>query len=291
MKNIVVGRMMWVIWIARWRPAIHITHINLLKKGCIERNSYQEQEREWAMSEQPQSQSNPGVAHRTMSLWDWLQLLLLPVVLVAGLLWLNIQQNQTSIQLANQQRTQALKIAQDQQQTMLVTNYMNSISDMLLHEKLLHSATIADVRVVAQAETITTLSQLDPQHKGMVIRFLMQTELINNDFRVISLRGADLRGAQLHGTDIRDTYLFGADLRGADLSGSNLSYASLSYASLAGANLSGANLQAAEMDNIDITGANLRGANLKDAQGVSDNQLAKAKSLVGAVMPDGSLHS
>lgn len=242
------------------------------------------------MSEQPQSQSNPAATHRTKSLWDWLQLLLLPVVLVAGLLWLNIQQNQTSIQLANQQRAEALKIAQNQQQTTLVTNYMNSISDMLLHEKLLHSATIDDVRVVAQAETLTTLSQLDPQHKGIVIRFLMQTELINNDFRVINLRGANLRGAQLHGTDIRDTYLLGADLQGADLSGSNLSYATLSYTSLVGANLSGANLQAAEMNNVDPTGANFKGADLKDAQGISDDQLAKAKSLVGAVMPDGSLH-
>jgi uncharacterized protein YjbI with pentapeptide repeats len=247
--------------------------------------------KERVMSEQPQSSSHPGAARRTKSLWDWLQLLLLPVVLVAGLLWLNIQQNQTSIQLSNQQRAESLKIAQDQQQTTLATNYMNNISDMLLHEKLLHSATIDDVRVVAQAETNTTLSQLDPRRKGVVIRFLMQTNLINNDFRVINLRGADLRGAQLHGTDIRDTYLLGADLQGADLSGSNLSYATLSFTRLVGANLSGANLQGAEMDSIDLTGANLKGADLKDAQGISDDQLAKAKFLSGAVMPDGSLHS
>src|ERR1051326_3515597 len=93
------------------------------------------------LSETLQPQVNPNTARRTRSLWDWLQLLLLPVILVAGLVWLNIQQNQTSVQLSKQQRADALKVAQDQQQTALVTNYIDQISDMLLHEKLLHSAT------------------------------------------------------------------------------------------------------------------------------------------------------
>jgi uncharacterized protein YjbI with pentapeptide repeats len=248
---------------------------------------------ETQVSEQPQAPTEPQLpvrARRTRSLWDWLQLLLVPVILIAGLLWLNVQQDQISTTLGKQQRADALKIAQEQQQITLVTNYMDRISDMLLHEKLLHSATIDDVRVVAQAETMTLLPQLDGKRKGMVVLFLMQTKLINNDFRVISLREADLRGAQLHGADIRDTYLLGANLQGADLSGSNLSFASLVFARLVGANLQGANLQGAELNNGDLTEANLNGANLKDAQGVKDDQLAKAKSLTGAILPDGSTH-
>jgi uncharacterized protein YjbI with pentapeptide repeats len=235
------------------------------------------------------SQSQPETTRRMRTLWNWLQLLLL-VVLVAGLIWWNIRQSQASVQLSNQQRAAALKVAQDRQQKALVTNYMDRISDMLQHENLLHSTTTDVVRVVAQAETITTLQQLDPGHKRDVILILIRTELIDNDFRVINLRDANLRGAQLHGTDMRDTYLLGADLQGADLSGSNLSYASLGFAHLMGANLQGANLQAAEMDSVDLTGANLTDANLKDAQGVGDSQLAKAKSLTGAVLPDGSTH-
>jgi uncharacterized protein YjbI with pentapeptide repeats len=245
------------------------------------------------VSEQAQAAAEPqppSRIRRTRSLWDWFQLLLVPALLIAGLLWLNLQQDQTSIALGRQQRENELKIAQEQQQMMLVTNYIDRIADMLLHEKLLHSATIDDVRVVAQAETMTLLPQLDGKRKGMVVLFLMQTKLINNDFRVISLREADLRGAQLHGADIRDTYLLGADLQGADLSGSNLSYASLVFTRLAGANLQGANLQGSELTNGDLTGANLNSANLKDAQGVKDDQLAQAKSLTGAILPDGSTH-
>src|SRR5690348_9451424 len=110
---------------------------------------------ELQVSEQPQASIEPqpqARIRRTRSLWDWLQLLLVPVILIAGLLWLNVQQNQTSVVLGKQQQTDALKIAQEQQQMTLLTNYMDRISDMLLHEKLLHSATIDDVRIVAQAE-------------------------------------------------------------------------------------------------------------------------------------------
>jgi hypothetical protein len=73
-------------------------------------------------------------------------------------------------------------------------------------------------------------------------------------------RGADLSGAKLYG---------GADLSEADLSGASLSQAKLYGASL--------------------PGANLREADLTEAS-VADVQLAKAVSLKGATMPDGSVH-
>lgn len=241
------------------------------------------------LSGKSQSQLNSDSTRRSSWLWNWLLLLLL-VILVTGLIWWNIRQNQSSVQLGNQQRATALKVAQDRQQRALVASYRERISDMLQHENLLHSATTDVVRVVAQAETITTLQQLDHGYKRDVMLFLVQTQLISNDFRVINLRDANLRGARLHGTDMRDTYLLGADLQGADLSSCNLSYASLGFAHLTGANLQGANLQAAEMDSVDLTGANLAAANLKDAQGVGDSQLTKAKSLTGTILPDGSTH-
>lgn len=80
----------------------------------------------------------------------------------------------------------------------------------------------------------------------------------------INLSGANLSGADLAGAFLRETKLIDANLSGA---------------SLQGANLSGANLQ----------GANLSDADLSNAK-VTDEQLAKAKSLQGALMPDGSKH-
>ena len=60
------------------------------------------------------------------------------------------------------------------------------------------------------------------------------------------------------------------DLSGADLSGDDLREGNLSGADLSGADLSGANL----------TGADLSGAT------VTQEQLAQAKSLAGATMPN-----
>lgn len=243
------------------------------------------------MVDQQEPPQKNSVTRQTRTFWDWLQLLLLPIVLLACLVWYTVQQTQVISQLSSQQKETANKISQDQQQAAILANYIGRISDMLLHDKLLHSSPIDDVRVIAQAQTYTALQQLDPERKAVLLRFLMQTKLINNDFRVINLRDADLRGARLHGADLRDTYLLGADLRGADLSGTNLSYASLVFARLTGADLTGSNLQSAEIQGADLTGASLKAANLKDIQGSTDEQLAKAKSLAGTILPDGSKHS
>jgi uncharacterized protein YjbI with pentapeptide repeats len=87
-----------------------------------------------------------------------------------------------------------------------------------------------------------------------------------------SLAGRDVRGTSLREFDLRGRDLRGANLRGADLSGRDLRKADLRGADLLYANLAGANL----------SGANLQGAL------VTDEQLAKAASLDGATMPDGT---
>jgi uncharacterized protein YjbI with pentapeptide repeats len=238
----------------------------------------------------PQQKNRSWQHPFTHYLWSGIQVLLLPVVLLVSLVWFGLERHQVERMLGKQQHDTAITIAQDQQQTALLANYMDHISTMILSNKLLHSTPTDDARVAAEAQTLTVLPQLDAEHKGMLLRFLMQTKLINNDLRVINLRDADLHGAQLHGADLRDTYLLGANLSGADLSGVNLSYASLAFTNLSAANLTGADLQSAEMQGANLTSAILKGANLKDILDLHDDQLVKAKSLTGATMPDGSTH-
>jgi len=171
---------------------------------------------------------------QTKNLWDWLQLLLLPVLLVAGILWLSIQQNQLSLQMNSQQHDTALQIANDQQQAAILTNYRDHISNMLLHDKLRESKQMDTVRLVAQVETLAALRELDPDGKASLMRFLYEAKLINNDFHVINLSEADISGAHLSNMDLRDTYLFGANMHGADLRAINLTFATLAYIDLTG---------------------------------------------------------
>jgi uncharacterized protein YjbI with pentapeptide repeats len=100
-----------------------------------------------------------------------------------------------------------------------------------------------------------------------------------------NLRGAILSEANLRGANLREANLSGADLRGANPSGANFSGANLSDIDLSTVNLSDANLSNAKLSRADLRGTNLRGA-----KGVTDEQLGEAKSLEGAIMPDGSKH-
>ena len=63
----------------------------------------------------------------------------------------------------------------------------------------------------------------------------------------------------------------------------------LTEAYLGRASLRDADLSSADLRDADLRGANLCGANLREAI-VTDEQLAQAKSLRGAIMPDGTKH-
>lgn len=242
------------------------------------------------MKDKPEQQS-PQSSRRSRNLWDWLQLLLVPIILIAGFGWLSFQQRQSDLQLSRQQHDTTLQIADAQQQATILSTYESHISDMMLHDGLHTSKPSSTVALVAEVETATALRQLEAAGKGSLLRFLYETALINNDTHVIGLSELDAHNANLHNVDLRDTYLFGLDMHGSDMRGVNLSYATLNYVNLANSNLTGADLHGSDMRNTDLTGANLSGANLKDVTELSNAQLARARSLAGATMPDGTLHA
>ncbi|MBO0781535.1 MAG: pentapeptide repeat-containing protein [Ktedonobacteraceae bacterium] len=230
----------------------------------------------------------PQRSNRTF--WDWLHLLLPSVILLLGITWLSVQQGLLAQQTNDQQRATALQIAHAQQQASILMAYQESITDMLLHNDLLHARQTSIERLVAQIKTAEVLRQLDGDGKGALLRFLYETKLINNDTPIISLRELDAHGANLRNVDLRDTNLFGIDLHSADVRGANLSFAAMSYVNLTGANLAGSDLHGSDMRNANLSGANLSGANLKDVTNLTQEQLAKVKTLSGAIMLDGSIH-
>jgi uncharacterized protein YjbI with pentapeptide repeats len=118
--------------------------------------------------------------------------------------------------------------------------------------------------------------------------------LVRADLSKAGLAGANLRGANLRGANLRGCFLDGADLSGANLTGADLSEVFLSRANLRGANLAEANLTGADLiganlRGADLAGADLAGADLREAT-VTEEQLAQARSLKGAILPDGTEH-
>jgi DNA segregation ATPase FtsK/SpoIIIE-like protein len=189
------------------------------------------------------------------TLWDWLQLLIIPVVLAIGGFWLNqIQKNReerTTAQRAENERKAAeqhaeleRELARDNQREAALQDYIDKMSELLLHEQLADELPSDPQESIARARTVTVLRILDPNRRGSLIRFLSQagilTKCIEDKLAGIDLRGADLDHVNFSKINLRETDLGGANLSSADLTGANLSKANLSKANLLFAYLDGA---------------------------------------------------
>ena len=254
------------------------------------------------------------------TLWDWVQLLIIPFVIGAGAIWFNMQQSQTSLQVSQAQHKSDQMIAVDQQRATTLQMYIDNIQDLLLNHNLLKSKPTDNVAILARARTLTALEGLDPHRKGVLLKFLYEARLIGfydpvsgkNSDPILGLSDADLSGADLGATyprppglcDNKDcfevhlsgAYLFGADLSYANLSGANLSGADLLKSNLFVANLSGTDLSGADLFNARLFRANLSGANLSGAwlqaadlgrTNITQQQLDQADSCKDAFLNEG----
>jgi uncharacterized protein YjbI with pentapeptide repeats len=209
---------------------------------------------------------------RPPTLWDWLQLLVVPVVLALGALWFNKTQKDTELRIAEKARTADREIAEARQRQVTLEAYYDRMTELLLTHKLREADADAEARSIARARTVAVVKNLDGPRNGQLFGFLKASRLMEKvapvidpagiDFLGADLSTADLRGANLSGADLLGANLNWADLREAHLSGAYLYAANLSGASLGGADLSGTNLFAANLSGADLSGAYLSGVNL-----------------------------
>jgi hypothetical protein len=170
------------------------------------------------------------------TLWDWVPLLiqglgalLIPIAIFCGTTWFSYQQNQTSLQIAQNNRQNDIQLANEQQKETVLKTYLDDMSDLLLNHHLRKSQPGDEVGQVAKERTLTTLRRLDANRNRIVLQFLQDAHLIGLEDTVIDLSNADLSGDELG-----EANLSGANLGGADLSGTHLSDATLSGADLQG---------------------------------------------------------
>jgi hypothetical protein len=152
------------------------------------------------------------------TLWDLLQLFIVPVVLVGIGLLFEMQQAEREERRAEAERKLAEQRAQDE----ALQAYLNEMSGLLLNEKLRASEEDGEVRTLAWARTLTVLERLGhPSRKTAVMEFLVEAELVQVN------RCDEGESGPIIG------------LSDADLHEANLLHANLSHAVLSGANLSG----------------------------------------------------
>jgi uncharacterized protein YjbI with pentapeptide repeats len=229
----------------------------------------------------------------TKTLWDWMELLIIPLFLAGGAFYLNRSERETEHLNAEKRVKLEREIATDRQQEAALQAYLDRMAELLLANKLLTTKD-KEVRNVARIRTLTVLEGLDGLRKGLLLRFLQEAELIDKQQPMIDLSRANLSDtvltvAELTGANLHELFLRRAKLGWINLSGANLSISDLQDADLLDSNLSGADLSGANLSGVNLKGVNLSNANLTRAI-VTAEQLALAKSLHGATMPDGIKH-
>jgi uncharacterized protein YjbI with pentapeptide repeats len=234
-------------------------------------------------SSHPKSDSQEVQPGKT--LWDWLQLLIVPLALaLIVVVWSTVQEDQRQQQIEDIRARQAQRIeaqraeaqrelAVQQAQDEALQAYLDVMKELLLEQDLRDSGPDSNARAVANVQTLLILEQVDSVRKTVVLRLLTDSHLIDTDAPLIETSTLSLQEANAEGRDLTDTDLSGADLDRADLRGADLSRANLSYASLIRA---------------DLSRAVLAEADLRGAKGVTNEQLEQqARSLEGATMPNG----
>ncbi|MBL8156353.1 MAG: pentapeptide repeat-containing protein [Anaerolineae bacterium] len=229
---------------------------------------------------------------RAKTLWDWMDLLIVPVMLAGGAIWFNNQARQRD------EANKEIRYKED----MLQKYFDDMIA--LLDQQGQNAPQLPGS--VASLRTIVVLRRLDHDRIQEVLEFLRQIGWLTGDNAV--LKGAklieiDLSGADLHFADLSEAVLQGANLSGADLSAAELSGVEFGLADLTEANLNDATLVDADFSRADLRGAvleladlseaglreaDLRGANLTNSILSGAVGLDEADFDANTILPDGS---
>lgn len=215
----------------------------------------------------------PKTGFKGKTVWEWLELLGVPITLaVIGLIF----QQQEQKRSRDEAKDEILDAYFDRLSVLLVDKnvlaiavklYPNDegdedsqqVSEVSPEEQKLFDAAIDIIR----ARTLSILRRFkgDGERKASVIKFLVEAEVVSK--AKLHFSGFDLREAQLSWVNLTRANLNGVNLTRAELTNAELGNTSFYDADLTGANLSRANLNSANLSGADLTGANLSSANLK----------------------------
>lgn len=218
------------------------------------------------------------------TLWDWLNLLIIPVVLSMGALALNQAEKRREQRLAQERAAVDRELAAEASREAALQSYFDRLTELLrtgaVHPDAIVNTEVPLYALVARARTLSVLPALDPTRRSRVLRFLAELQLIQKDKVVISLVDADLSGVTASGWHLPQIDLSFAHLEDADFAGAYLEGAKFTGSILSRARFTNANLYCAELTGVNLEDAILDGARCQGA--VLDAAKAQRVSAVAA---------
>lgn len=248
--------------------------------------------------------SDPGSGIQGKTFWDFLQLAIMPLVLLGLATYFSHQQKTLELNRAEKNEKLQKELNESRVQEDRIDAYLNKMSDLLVNKKLGTSKRNDPTRITARALTGWIFARIASHRKGFVLRFLYEARLLTVKDPKISLVDVDLKGAylasqKLSGINLRGAFLSGSNFMFADLKNSNLSETyfsegsfwgtNLSHSNLRGAVISGTKMRECDFSYADFSGARLNGADLTGANllhsNISKEQIKQIKSLDHAKLP------
>lgn len=228
-----------------------------------------------------------GTYYREKTLWDWLELAIVPAVLISLVALLNYGAGE---------RERRTTIEREQEEALRL--YLDNMSEFFLkydlREKLkkvtVEAGAYYDTRGgddppvvdIARVRTVTTLRKLNVRRREEVIDFLRDAGLYFGESALLQraiMPRIDLRGSNFWNVNLAWAKLSEASLTAVDFTLANLQGAHMTGANLSSARLSSTNLSEAILRAVDLSQANLVNANLTEARlGGSDLSGAKLKN-------------
>jgi len=232
--------------------------------------------------------SPSGEFERGKTFWDWMQLFVIPLILA-----------RLAYRLSSAQRNKELKIAQLEKSADALKNYLDYMTKLLIEQDYTDDEKFEGAARLMRARTLIVLESLNGKQKGHLLRFLIETELLDKEQTYLKMKRANLtkleldpggygdfnldgvnldsanlewchfQNIQMNGVSMRNANLENVDLTSASLeyillNHSDIYNAKLSKAKMYKADLRDANLEGSYLQETILSRSNLRGANLKD---------------------------
>ena len=202
------------------------------------------------------SQFTPtGGSVPSKKLWDWMDLLLIPILLAGIAYFLSRSQSrrQISVSLLNK-REEALQ------------NYFDQMTHLLLDIDYQDEDQVETGRRMARARTITVLEMLDGKQKGHLVRFLVEADLIDRYAPSVNMARANLKKMDLEPGLYSGCNLHGVNLDGASLAWCNLTDSDIGSSSIRHADLESTDMSSSNLDYTDFSGSDMYKSRFFEAQ-------------------------
>ena len=254
----------------RWKIVVIITTL-LLLLGYFAYSYFFLGVRTWAeWTGFGEYKSPTGEYYRAKTLWDWLQLLVVPAMLAILALWYN-HQNAVKERKASETRYQLEQsLAQDKMKEDSLRLYLEKITELLTNDGLPLKDNPND-KVIIRAYTLLTLRTLDKERKKIILQFLYEAGVINRENTIVSLSGADLSSINFSDINKSTSFIYTSMYEMEQMSRNKNTGPVPTHFNLSRINLSGANLIESKFRYVDLSHSDLRKSDISKAQFIDTN--------------------